>query len=468
MLRDLADGVPGIQQIVGSPPLHCASHATGGNPDAADRVAAACAGLQSLAAAVASEVPSSDGTMKMVLIEIDGGYFYLMSAGANAYLAVLANQIAEPGLMSNRTSDLVARIGAHLTSPPQAQRADRMTPPQRRRRYPKEEFTEPPRSGLPKRVREDGEEEDPKNPGCLYLLTGGGEAGERADLDLVTLIVARADAPTPTTQPEQSALLRLCQAPLSVAELSAYLNLPFSVVTVLLTPAAGGRTGTGTRPDRSLGAPRPFPPRSGDAWTSKALRRSPARAPGPSAAHGAGRRENRDRGRVRSRQDDDGGCCSARSIRLPPRSDIYAGRHRHRLQLRLGETKTATTVAMDFGRISITERLVLYLFGTPGQERFWFLWNGLFEGALGAVVLIDTLLLAGSQLRRDRPSGGARCSLRRRDEHLPGRAQLSHRGPARRARPVRGHPDRAVRRAPPGLQPGRPDDADALPGTRSP
>lgn len=54
------------------------------------------------------------------------------------------------------------------------------------------------------------------------------------------------------------------------------------------------------------------------------------------------------------------------------------------------QTKTATTVAMDFGRISITEQLVLYLFGTPGQERFWFLWNGLFDGALGAVVLIDT------------------------------------------------------------------------------
>jgi signal recognition particle receptor subunit beta len=54
------------------------------------------------------------------------------------------------------------------------------------------------------------------------------------------------------------------------------------------------------------------------------------------------------------------------------------------------ETKTATTVAMDFGRISISDRLVLYLFGTPGQARFWFLWNGLFEGALGAVVLVDT------------------------------------------------------------------------------
>ncbi|MFG1670533.1 ATP/GTP-binding protein [Streptomyces sp. Y7] len=60
------------------------------------------------------------------------------------------------------------------------------------------------------------------------------------------------------------------------------------------------------------------------------------------------------------------------------------------------ETKTATTVAMDFGRISITEQLVLYLFGTPGQERFWFLWNGLFDGALGAVVLIDTRRLETS------------------------------------------------------------------------
>ncbi|MEU7569469.1 ATP/GTP-binding protein [Streptomyces fradiae] len=52
--------------------------------------------------------------------------------------------------------------------------------------------------------------------------------------------------------------------------------------------------------------------------------------------------------------------------------------------------KTSTTVAMDFGRISINHELVLYLFGTPGQERFWFLWRGLFEGALGAVVLVDT------------------------------------------------------------------------------
>jgi signal recognition particle receptor subunit beta len=60
------------------------------------------------------------------------------------------------------------------------------------------------------------------------------------------------------------------------------------------------------------------------------------------------------------------------------------------------EQKNATTVAMDFGRIRLNDELVLYLFGTPGQERFWFLWNGLFQGALGAVVLIDTRRLAAS------------------------------------------------------------------------
>ncbi|WP_411102541.1 GTP-binding protein [Streptomyces sp. cmx-4-9] len=54
------------------------------------------------------------------------------------------------------------------------------------------------------------------------------------------------------------------------------------------------------------------------------------------------------------------------------------------------ERKSSTTVAMDFGRITLNDELVLYLFGTPGQQRFWFLWHGLFEGALGAVVLVDT------------------------------------------------------------------------------
>jgi uncharacterized protein len=58
--------------------------------------------------------------------------------------------------------------------------------------------------------------------------------------------------------------------------------------------------------------------------------------------------------------------------------------------------KTNTKVAMDFGRITLHSDLVLYLFGTPGQARFWFLWDDLSRGALGAVVLVDTRRLAES------------------------------------------------------------------------
>src|SRR5216683_6932841 len=60
------------------------------------------------------------------------------------------------------------------------------------------------------------------------------------------------------------------------------------------------------------------------------------------------------------------------------------------------ERKTTTTVAMDFGRITIRDNLVIYLFGTPGQERFWFMWDELARGALGAIVMADTRRLADS------------------------------------------------------------------------
>jgi signal recognition particle receptor subunit beta len=58
--------------------------------------------------------------------------------------------------------------------------------------------------------------------------------------------------------------------------------------------------------------------------------------------------------------------------------------------------KTTTTVAMDFGRVTLDAELVLYLFGTPGQHRFWFMWDDLIRGAIGAVVLVDTRRLADS------------------------------------------------------------------------
>ncbi|WP_077800455.1 DUF742 domain-containing protein [Streptomyces sp. JHA26] len=99
-----------------------------------------------------------------------------------------------------------------------------MTPPQRQRRTPGQE---------PSAAGPSSEEGELRNPERLFVIGGDG-SGARADIDLVTLIVARADPPVSAT-PEQAALLRLCAAPLSVAELSAYLSLPFSVVTVLLT-----------------------------------------------------------------------------------------------------------------------------------------------------------------------------------------------------------------------------------------
>ncbi|MBB4681112.1 signal recognition particle receptor subunit beta [Crossiella cryophila] len=60
------------------------------------------------------------------------------------------------------------------------------------------------------------------------------------------------------------------------------------------------------------------------------------------------------------------------------------------------EGKTTTTVALDFGRISISTEIVLYLFGTPGQNRFWFMWDELANGAIGAIVLVDTRRLDSS------------------------------------------------------------------------
>jgi uncharacterized protein len=58
--------------------------------------------------------------------------------------------------------------------------------------------------------------------------------------------------------------------------------------------------------------------------------------------------------------------------------------------------KSTTTVAMDFGRLTLAEDLILYLFGTPGQQRFWFMWDDLCLGAIGAIVLVDTTRLDAS------------------------------------------------------------------------
>lgn len=117
MLKDLAESVPQTRHIVvlSSDGLCMARYDTG--EDTADRLAAIGSGLQSLSGAVAAEFPHSDGRMRMVVIEVSGGFMYLMAAGG-AHLAVLADEGVDAGLVGQCMRDLVARIGAHLTSPP--------------------------------------------------------------------------------------------------------------------------------------------------------------------------------------------------------------------------------------------------------------------------------------------------------------------------------------------------------------
>jgi predicted regulator of Ras-like GTPase activity (Roadblock/LC7/MglB family) len=121
MLKDLAESVPGTRNVVvlTGDGLRIAQYGT--DEDTADRLAAACAGLQSLSVAIASEFPEGDRTMRLVVIEVGGGFFYLMAAGARAYLAVLADEGVDAGLMGQQMRDLVARIGEHLTSPPRVE-----------------------------------------------------------------------------------------------------------------------------------------------------------------------------------------------------------------------------------------------------------------------------------------------------------------------------------------------------------
>ena len=65
------------------------------------------------------------------------------------------------------------------------------------------------------------------------------------------------------------------------------------------------------------------------------------------------------------------------------------------------DTKTSTTVAMDFGRIGVSDEILIYLFGTPGQQRFAFMWDQVSLGALGAIVLLDTARLSDSHAAID-------------------------------------------------------------------
>ncbi|MEO3752272.1 roadblock/LC7 domain-containing protein [Streptomyces sp. B6B3] len=125
LLRDLAATVPTIRHIVvlSADGLCMARHST--ERDTAERIAAAASGIKSLAQSIAAELPAEDpdaagDEVRMVILELAGGFFYLMSAGERSYLAVTASSEVDPGLVSHRMRDLVLRIGEHLSSAPRA------------------------------------------------------------------------------------------------------------------------------------------------------------------------------------------------------------------------------------------------------------------------------------------------------------------------------------------------------------
>jgi predicted regulator of Ras-like GTPase activity (Roadblock/LC7/MglB family) len=118
MLEELATGVPHVRHVILLSADGLCIGKAGTQTDTADLIAAACAGLQSLAKSIASFFPHGNGSMGMVGIEVDGGYFSLMAAGEGAHLAVLADVEVDAGLMGDRMRALVVRIGQHMTSPP--------------------------------------------------------------------------------------------------------------------------------------------------------------------------------------------------------------------------------------------------------------------------------------------------------------------------------------------------------------
>ncbi|AKG42534.1 roadblock/LC7 domain-containing protein [Streptomyces sp. JH002] len=116
MLKDLAATVPGIRHIVllSADGLCMAQH--GDDRDAGERLAAAGSGIKSLAQSVAMEFPDEENDVRMVVLELTGGFFYLMSAGSRSYLAVTASAEVSAAMVSQRMRDLVLRLGEHLSS----------------------------------------------------------------------------------------------------------------------------------------------------------------------------------------------------------------------------------------------------------------------------------------------------------------------------------------------------------------